>query len=423
MTSQPAATTDPKSTSKAQRLPILFILITVTIDAMGIGLIMPVMPSLIQEVAPGSLGQAAIWGGVLSTIFAVMQFFFAPLVGRLSDAFGRRPILLMSLAVMAVDYLVLAVAGSIWLLVVARIVGGITAATHSTAFAYMADISEGEDKAKRFGFIGAAFGLGFVLGPLLGGLLGELGSRAPFYAAAALAFANALFGWFVLPETVTAKTRRAFGFKGVNPFSAFSALSHLPSIRPLSAVYFLYQLAAVVYPVIWSYFALERFGWSTGMIGVSLALYGIGAAVVQGVLVGPVLKLLGQRGTVIFGLLVELATFALLGFISSGVITLILTPFIAIGNVGLPALQGIIAQQVPDDTQGELQGVLASIASIATIISPLVLTQIFAWATQENGAIYLPGAPFLMSGVLMAGAILLFLASQPRQTDGTSNPV
>ena len=410
----------PSETS--HRLPILFILITVMIDAMGIGLIMPVMPDLIREVSAGGLGQAAIWGGILSSSFAVMQFLFAPMIGRLSDAFGRRPVLLVSLLVMAADYIVVALAGTVWLLLAGRIIGGITAATHSTAFAYMADISSGEEKAKRFGFIGAAFGLGFVLGPGLGGLMAEFGTRAPFYMAAALAFTNAIFGWMVLPETVTDKTRRAFRLKGVNPLSAFATLSQLPAIRPLSAVYFLYQIATVVYPAVWAYFATERFNWTPGMIGVSLMLYGIGAAFVQGVLVGPVIARLGQRGAVMFGLLIEVATFGLLGFISSGLITLILTPFIAIGNVGLPALQGIVSQTVPDDSQGESQGVLSSITSIGMIIGPLVLTQIFAWATADGGAIYLPGAPFLLSGVFMSIAVVIFLRSTPKVIAAHNEP-
>lgn len=403
------------TTSRAQRLPILFIMITMVIDAMGIGLIMPVMPELIQEVSAGALGQAAIWGGILASSFAVMQFLFAPMLGRLSDAYGRRPILLVSLIVMAADYVVMGLAGSVWILLLARIIGGITAATHSTALAYMADISDGSEKAKRFGLIGAAFGLGFVLGPGLGGLLAEFGTRAPFYMAAALAFANAIFGWVVLPETVTEKTRRAFRLRG-KPLSAFVSLSQMPMIRPLTMVYFLYQLATMVYPAVWAYFATERFGWSPGMIGVSLMLYGIGAAVVQGVLVGPVIARLGQRGAVMFGLTIEVVIFGVLGFISSGTITLILTPLMALGNVGLPALQGIIAQKTPDDSQGEMQGVLSSISSIAMIMGPLVLTQIFAWATRDDGPIYLPGAPFLLSGILMTVAVLLFVNQAPKRS-------
>lgn len=243
------------------RLPLVFIMITVVIDAMGIGLIMPVMPDLLTEVQGGSLANAAIWGGILSTSFAVMQFLFGPVIGGLSDRFGRRPVLLVSLVVMALDYVVMALAGSIWLLLAGRIVGGITAATHSTANAYIADISKPEDKAANFGLIGAAFGIGFVLGPVIGGLLAEYGTRAPFYAAAVLAALNAVFGYFVLKETVTDKIRRPFLWRRANPFGAFKALGQFPELKKLLFVFFIYQVAFGVYPAIWSYFGKARFGW------------------------------------------------------------------------------------------------------------------------------------------------------------------
>jgi len=220
------------------RLPILFLLLTVMLDAMGIGLIMPIMPDLIREVQGGTLADAAMWGGLLATVFAVMQFLFSPIIGNLSDYYGRRPVLLVSLFVMALDYLVMAVAGSIWLLLVGRVVGGITAATHGTANAYIADISKPADKAANFALLGAGFGLGFVLGPLIGGFLGEYGTRAPFYAAAVLAALNFLFGWFVMGESVTDSIRRPFSWKRANPFGAFRAVARLPGIKPLLFVYF-----------------------------------------------------------------------------------------------------------------------------------------------------------------------------------------
>ncbi|CUH64334.1 Tetracycline resistance protein, class C [Thalassovita gelatinovora] len=396
------------------RLPVLFILTTIAIDAIGIGLIMPVMPGLIREVWGGDLSQAAIWGGILATSFAVMQFLFGPLLGRVSDSFGRRPVLLVSLIVMAADYLLMALAGTIWLLLVGRIVGGITAATHSTAMAFMADISAPEDKARRFGMVGAAFGAGFVLGPVLGGLLAEYGTRAPFYLAAVLALGNAVFGALILPETVTDKTRRVFHWTGSNPFSALQNLARLPSIQPLVTVYFFYQLANMVYPAIWAYFTIERFGWSPGMIGISLMAYGTGLAVVQGALVAPTIRILGNQRTVILGLVIELATLIVLTAITSGFWTLILIPVISLGAVGLPALQAIIARSASDDSQGELQGVLASITSVAMIIGPVVMTQIFAAFTTPGGRIYLPGAPFLLAASLMLSALLLFVR-YPRQ--------
>lgn len=390
------------------RLPVLFILITVVIDAMGIGLIMPVMPDLIRETTGGTLGQAAIWGGILSTAFAAMQFLFGPVLGALSDRFGRRPVLLVSLLVMAADYMVMALAGSIWLLLAGRVVGGITAATHSTASAYMADISEPHQKAANFGLIGAAFGVGFVLGPVIGGLLAEWGTRAPFVAAALLALANAGFGWLVLRETVTEQLRRPFEGRRANPFGAIRSISSFAGVGPLIWVYFFYHFATVVYPAVWAYFTAERFGWSPGLIGLSLAVYGISLAVVQGTMVGPAIRRFGEARTVLLGLLIELAALVVLGFISSGVLLLVLIPVTALGAIGLPALQGILSRSVANNAQGELQGVLTSLTAVAMVLAPLVMTQSFALFTGAQAPVYLPGAPFLLAAGFMLVATLIY---------------
>lgn len=392
------------------RLPVVFILITVVIDAMGIGLILPVMPDLIRETTGGTLAQAAVWGGILSTVFAAMQFLFGPILGALSDRFGRRPVLLVSLLVMAVDYVVMALAGSIWLLVAGRVVGGITAATHSTATAYMADISAPQDKARNFGLIGAAFGLGFVLGPVMGGLLAEWGTRAPFIAAAGLALINAAFGWLVLRETVTDSIRRPFLWRRANPFGAIRAVARLAGVRPLLWVWFLYHFATVVYPAIWAFFTAARFGWSPGLIGVSLAVYGLSLAVAQGTLVGPAIRAFGDARTVLLGLVIQIASLVTLGFITSGNLLLMLIPITAIGAVGLPALQGILSRAVPDNAQGELQGVLTSLTAVAMVLAPLVMTQTFARFTRVDTAIYLPGAPFLLSAAIMVIALAIYQA-------------
>ncbi|HEY9022381.1 MAG TPA: TCR/Tet family MFS transporter [Paracoccaceae bacterium] len=390
------------------RLPVLFILITVMIDAMGIGLILPVMPDLIRETTGGTLAQAAIWGGILSTAFAAMQFLFGPILGGLSDRFGRRPVLLVSLLVMAADYVVMALAGSIWLLLAGRIVGGITAATHSTASAYMADISAPHEKARNFGLIGAAFGMGFVLGPVMGGLLAEWGTRAPFIAAALLALANAAFGWLVLRETVTDRIRRPFQWGRANPFGAIRAVSKLGGVGSLIWVYFLYHFATVVYPAIWAYFTAARFGWSPSLIGVSLAVYGLSLAVAQGTLVGPAIRLFGDARTVLLGLLIQIISLVILGFIASGNLLLMLIPVTAIGAIGLPALQGILSRAVADNAQGELQGVLTSLTSVAMVVAPLVMTQTFAQFTRADAGLYLPGAPFLLSAVIMTLAAVIY---------------
>lgn len=376
---------------------------------MGIGLIIPVMPDLIREVNGGTLASAAVWGGILATSFAVMQFLFGPLLGGLSDRFGRRPVLLLSLVVMSADYLVMALAGSIWLLLAGRIVGGITAATQATASAYMADISTPEKKAANFGLIGAAFGMGFVMGPLIGGLLAEYGTRAPFYAAAGLAALNALFGWIVLTETVTDRIRRPFSWARANPLGSHRVLGQLPGLGPLLLVFFLYQLAFIVYPAVWSYFAVERFGWSPAMIGISLALFGIMLAVVQGGLMPMVLRLLGERGAVIYGLAFDVLAFGALAIVTSGTIALILIPLTAFAGVVTPALQGIMSKTVNDNQQGELQGALTSIGALAMIVSPLVMTSVFAAFSGPSAPIYLPGAPFILSAGLVIIAVGVFL--------------
>lgn len=396
------------------RLPVVFILITVMIDAMGVGLIIPVMPDLIREVTGGDLANAALWGGVLTTVFAVMQFLFGPVIGNLSDRFGRRSVLLISLVVMAADYVVMAVAGSMWLLLVGRLVGGITSATQATASAYMADISDPDKKAQNFGLVGAAFGLGFVIGPLLGGLLGEWGTRAPFWAAAALAGANAVLGYFVLRETVTDAIRRPFDWRRANPFGAFKSLSELPGLGRLFAVFFLYQVAFFVYPAVWAYYGQARFGWNAGMIGLSLGLFGIMMAVVQGGLIRLILARLGERGTVIYGLVFDLFAFGSLAFVTLGTVALILTPLAALGAVITPALQGIMSKAVGDKRQGELQGALTSVGAIAMIIAPMVMTGVFARYTRPEADLYFPGAPFLLSLVLILIALAVFLT--PRRS-------
>jgi MFS transporter, DHA1 family, tetracycline resistance protein len=390
------------------RLPILFLFITVMLDAMGVGLIMPIMPDLIREVEGGGLADAALWGGAMAAVFAVMQFLFSPIIGNLSDYYGRRPVLLVSLFVMTLDYLLMAVAGSIWLLMLGRVIGGITAATHATANAYVADISKPGQKAANFGLLGAGFGLGFVMGPLIGGLLGEYGTRAPFYAAAILSAMNFTLGWFVMGESVTDKIRRPFSWKRANPFGAFRSVINLPGIRPLLLVYFLYNVALYVYPSIWSYFTQERFGWTPQIIGVSLALFGISMAIVQGVLIRLVLRWFGERKTVIWGHLFDFGAFGIISVVTSGTIALILTPISALGAVVTPALQGIMSRMVDDNAQGELQGVLTSVTALAMIISPLVMTSVFAFFAREGTPYYLPGAPFMVSSVLILIGLVVF---------------
>ena len=393
-------------------LPILFILITMVIDAIGIGLIIPVMPDLLREVGGVDLGHAAIWGGVLSAVFAVMQFTFGPIIGNLSDRFGRRPVLLVALAVMAADYLLMAMAGAIWLLLIGRIIGGITAATQSTAAAYMADISKPEEKSANFGLISAAFGVGFVFGPMIGAVLAEFGTRVPFYAAAAMAAANFAFGYFILPETVDDRIRRPFQWSRANPFGAFRYVGNLPGVLPLLTIFFLYQVAFFVYPAVWAYFSRAQFGWDTWMVGVSLASFGVAMVIVQAGLIRVILARLGEPMTILFGLGFNCAAFFAMILTMNGTIALILTPLTALGSVAIPALQGLMSKTVPDDAQGELQGVLTSVGAVSMIISPLIMTQTFAFFTSSNAPFQLAGAPFVVSIVLMTTGAAVFLLTR-----------
>jgi len=390
-------------------LPKVFVLLCVMIDAMGVGLIIPVMPDLIRDVNGGSLAQAALWGGVLSTVYAVMQFLCAPMVGNLSDRYGRRPVLLISLAVMAVNYIVMALAGSIWLLLAGRVIGGVTSATASTASAWMADTSKPHEKAANFGLIGAAFGMGFVLGPIVGGLLGTFGPRAPFYAAAVLATLNFALGYFVLRETVTDAIRRPFEWRRANPFGAFRVLGKLPGLRRLMVVFFLAEVAFFVYPAIWAYYTQASFGWSPATIGLSLALFGIGIAVVQGGLIRVALRYLGVRGTVIYGLSFDVVAFLALGLVTSGAVALILIPLAALAAVVNPALKSIMSGLVNDNAQGELQGALVSVAALAMIVSPMLMTSVFFAFTATGAPVFLPGAPFLVAMALICVALVVFV--------------
>lgn len=385
-----------------------FIIVTLVVNAMGIGLILPVMPDLLTDIQGGTLGNAAIWGGILSTSFAAMQFLFSPVVGALSDRLGRRPVLLVSLIIMCLDYLVMAVAGSIWLLLISRLVGGMTAATQSTAAAYIADITPGDDKATRFGVMGAAFGVGFVLGPVIGGLLAEYGTRMPFIAAAVLAGSNALFGFFVLPETVTDSTRRTLDWRRANPFGAFKQIGKLPDLKRLLLMFFLYECAFVVYPSVWAYFTKAKFGWSPSMVGYSLALFGISIAIVQGGLIKHVLAYLGERGTIVYGIVVNGLVFVFISVVWNGWVALAFTPVTALGAVVTPVLQGRMSRIAADNQQGELQGVVSSVRSLAAIFSPLLMTQVFWLATSAQG-MTLAGAPFLLSAALMVVCLLVFL--------------
>ncbi len=389
---------------------MMVVILTVMIDSMGIGIVIPVTPALLMDVLPGAtLAEAAIWGGILTSLFSVMQFLFGPFLGTLSDQFGRKPVLMVSLFVMVGYYAVMVFAHTVWLLLLGRLIGGITAATHATATALVADVSAPKDKAARFGLLGAGFGMGFVLGPVLGGMLGEWGPRAPFVAAAFLSALNFLMAWLILPETVTDRIRRRFEWRRANPLGAIRAISQFPGLGSMLVVYLIYAIATAVYAAVWPFFTAERFGWSPAMIGVSLTIYGVCFAIVQGALVKPAIKRFGEYRTVVIGFGFEMFGLLLMSVMTNGTILLGFIPIAALGVIGQPALQAILSVGTSGDSQGILQGVVASLSAISMIIAPVSMTWVFSTFTEESAAIYYPGAPFAVSALLLALGLYIFV--------------
>lgn len=390
-----------------QRSAIIFILLTLALDAIGFGLIMPVMPNLLREVTGGDLADAAVWSGLLATGFALMQFIFGPVLGNLSDRFGRRPVLLISLAVLSGDFVALALAGSIWTIFVARLINGAAASTYGTAMSYLADISTPEQKAQRFGLVGAAFGVGFVLGPAIGGVLAEFGSRAPFIAAALVAALNFLFGLVVMRESLTPEKRRPFAWRRANPLAALGHIGKLPTLGRYLGVYVLHEFAFMVYPIIFSFFAIARFGWTPGMIGLSLAYYGVGFGLVQGLLIRPVTARLGRRQTVLFGVFISAVSFACMGLVHNGLWAIVLIPISCLSGLVMPALRAELSDRVPDTQQGELQGLMASLHALAMIAAPFVYSRVFALTTGDEALWTWPGAVFAIAAGLSLSAFVL----------------
>jgi DHA1 family tetracycline resistance protein-like MFS transporter len=323
---------------------------------------------------------------------------------------------------MAVDYVVMALAGTIWLLLAGRVVAGMAAATHATALAYMADITDKSRRAQNFGLISAGFGIGFILGPAVGGLLGGLDPRAPFVAAACLAAANFAFGWFVLPESLPPERRRAFHWRRANPAGALKQVGKLPGVKALLAVMLAYQVANFTYPAVWAYYTQGAFGWDARTVGLSLAAYGVAMAVVQGGLIRAILPRLGEARAVFWGLILNTTCLVLYGFATQGWMIWVLIPISAVGAIVAPAMQGVMSRAAGEDQQGELQGVLSSISALSMILSPLMMTQAFFWFTREGTPIWLPGAPFLLGAVLMATAFALYITTRARPASPAASP-
>jgi DHA1 family tetracycline resistance protein-like MFS transporter len=389
-----------------------FIFITLLIDVTGFGLIIPVMPQLIEKLlGVTDISKASLYGGWLTFAYAIMQFVFAPVLGNLSDKYGRRPVLLFSLLGFGIDYLFLSFAPSIGWLFVGRVIAGITGASFTTASAYIADISTAENRAQNFGMIGAAFGIGFILGPALGGLLGELDHRMPFLVAAGLALLNAAYGYFVLPESLDKAHRRPFEWKRANPVGSLLQLRKYPAVIGLVGSLILVYIAAHAVQSNWSFFNIEKFKWTPKMIGISLAVVGALVGLVQGVLVRYINPKIGNEKSIYVGL--GLYAFGMLLFAfatQSWMMFVFLIPY-CLGGIAGPALQSVISGHVPPNEQGELQGALTSLMSLTSIGGPLLMTGLFSYFTRANTPVYFPGVSFLLGAILLiASAIWAYIA-------------
>lgn len=390
---------------------LVFIFITLFLDVLGIGLIVPILPKLVDQLAEGGIASASYLYGVLAGLYSLMQFLFAPVLGSLSDRFGRRPVILVSLFGSGLDYFLMAWAPTIAWFFLGRILSGITGANFAAAAAYIADVSPKEKRAANFGIIGAAFGLGFICGPALGGWLGHFGLRVPFYAAAILTLINWLYGYFVLPESLKPENRRTFSWKRANPLGALLQLKKEKLVSGLSVSYFLSSVAHQVYPSIWVLYTAFRYQWDTKQTGLSLALVGLMAAIVQGGLARAIIPKIGERNAAVYGFAVMALALIGYGCASEGWMVYPLIVFGSLSGLSVPAVQGMISRTVGDDQQGEIQGSLTSLQSVAGFLGPPLATGVFGYFVSKETPILLPGAPFFLSALIVVVAGILAVVS------------
>jgi DHA1 family tetracycline resistance protein-like MFS transporter len=401
---------------------LAFIFVTVLIDTIGFGIIMPVTPQLIMDLTGQGIGEASLDGGWLAFAYAIAQFLCGPVIGNLSDHFGRRPVLLLSLLAFGCDYALMGFAPTLNWLFLGRVVAGIAGAAHTTANAYVADISSPEKRAQNFGMIGAAFGVGFILGPAIGGLLGGMGARAPFFAAAALAFVNLLYGFFVLPESLPADARRPFSWKRANTIGTVLQMRRYPVVFALAGALFLWQLAHQSLPNTWAYYTKFKFGWSEGEIGMSLAFAGVTMAIVQGGLTRVIIPRIGEHLAVLIGFTDGALGFLGYAFADRGWMLFVCLAGAALTGLAYPSLNAIMSKQIPRSSQGELQGAVASMYSLTAIIGPLLMTQLFGYFSTGRSGIVFPGAAFLCAALLTCGSIVLFLRATRLERESAAEP-
>ncbi|MDO9335433.1 MAG: TCR/Tet family MFS transporter [Caulobacter sp.] len=387
-----------------------FIFVTATIDIVALGIMIPVLPNLIKEMAGGDFALASEVNLVFATMFGAVQFFCAPVLGLLSDRFGRRPVLLTSIFGLGIDFLFMAFAPSIRWLFVGRVVNAATAASFSTANAYIADITAPENRAKAFGMLGAAFGVGFTLGPVLGGFLAEIDLRLPFFVCAGLALLNWLYGFFILPESLPKEKRvKTLDWRRANPLGSLKLLRSHKDLLGLAAVGFLFQMAHVVLPVIFVLYSGYRYGWSPAMVGLSMLATGVSNIIVQALLIGPVVKRIGERGALLLGLAAGAAGFAVFGLAPTGWLYFVGVPIFALMGFTGPGMQALMTARVAPHEQGQLQGANSAIMGIAQIIAPAVFGLTFAFAVDHNDTLHMPGLPILIASALMLCSFLIAL--------------
>jgi DHA1 family tetracycline resistance protein-like MFS transporter len=386
---------------------VAFIFVTILLDMFALGLIMPILPKLVESFVDNDTARAARIFGLFGTAWALMQFFFSPILGGLSDRFGRRPVVLLSNFGLGLDYVLMAMAPSLIWLFVGRVISGITSASVSTAFAYIADITPPEKRAAVFGKVGAAFGAGFILGPAIGGLLGNIDPRLPFWAAAALSFANTLYGLLILPESLPHDRRSPFRWKSANPIGALHLLRSDSVLAGLSVVNFVAQLAHVVLPSTFVLYATYRYGWDATTVGLTLAMVGICAMAVQGLAIGPIVRRLGERRALVLGLGCGAAGFLIFGLAPTGPLFWLGIPVMALWGVSGAALQALTTQLVKPEQQGQLQGATTSVQSVSQLVGPLLFTLTFAYFIGAQAPAKLPGAPFLLAAALLLLALVI----------------
>ncbi|PTL77197.1 TCR/Tet family MFS transporter [Vitiosangium sp. GDMCC 1.1324] len=411
----------PTAPPSPRRAALVFIFVTVLLDILAMGMIIPVLPGIVEGFLNGDTARASEVFGLFSTVWALMQFVFSPVLGALSDRYGRRAVILVSNFGLGLDYILMALASSLHWLFVGRVISGITAASISTASAYIADVTPPEKRAASFGMIGAAFGVGFVLGPALGGVLGGVDPRMPFWVSAALSLANAMYGLFVLPESLPPERRKAFSWRRANPVGALNLLRSNREVQGLASVHFLYNLAHVALPSVFVLYGSYRFGWDQRTVGLTMAGVGLCSLFVQGGLVRPLVKKVGERRALLLGLSFGAVGFTIYGLAPTGHLFWLGVPVMSLWGLFGPASQGLMSSRISQSEQGQLQGALSSLMGIAGMIGPTIFTQTFAYFIGPRLDWNLPGAPFLFATLLLIFAIAL--AGRATRSRGEAAPV